>query len=82
MIVVALAFLCLSAVLFTVPPLVARGWTALEDWVHRPEPKILTGGLVALTACIVLVPMAHQGVVTEGVAPNSAEYVNGSLRLI
>jgi len=65
MIPVAIALLCLSAALFTVPPIVARGWDAVADWKNRPEPKILMGGLVALAACIFLVPVAHQGLIME-----------------
>ncbi|MEO1029575.1 MAG: hypothetical protein AAFX02_11025 [Pseudomonadota bacterium] len=65
MLLIAGLFLGLAFALFTIPPLVARGRYALEDWVNRPEPKILTGGLVALTACILLVPMTQQGLILD-----------------
>lgn len=57
----ALILLCLSFLLFAVPPIVARGWDAVADWKTRPEPKILGGGLVALFSCIILVPASHSG---------------------
>lgn len=65
MVLVAVLLLCLAFALFTVPPIVARGWSALEDWVTRPEPKILSGGLAALLACILLVPMSQQGLILD-----------------
>lgn len=82
MIFFALALLCLSGALFTVPPIVARGWSALEDWSTRPEPKILMGGLVALTACIVMVPMAHQGLISDTSSVQTYDQAASGLRLI